>query len=159
MTIAKPVSQRLWAMVNKCPTKRGCLLWTGYINHKGYGRITVKRGFIMSVHRLAWELVYGPIPGGLHVLHDCDIRRCVNVDHLFLGTVVDNNEDRWRKGKYVVGSKHHNAKLSERKVRRMKVLRAAGWTFQAIANKFHVSKTTAQRAIAGEIWGHVTAQD
>ncbi len=50
-------------------------------------------------HRLAWVEVHGPIPDGLCVLHICDVRNCVNVEHLFLGTLADNNKDKARKGR------------------------------------------------------------
>lgn len=156
MTKTRPIAERLWAKVSQRPTTRGCLLWQGYKNRKGYGRISVRRGVTpISVHRLAWELAHGPIPDGLHVLHDCDVRNCVNIEHLFLGTIVDNNKDRHKKGRYATGSKHHNAKLTDKKVLKMKQLRTLGWTYQRIADFFHVAKITAQNAINGENWAHL----
>jgi hypothetical protein len=50
-------------------------------------------------HRFAWELAYGPIPDGLWVLHHCDNPPCVNIDHLYLGTVKDNTADMMRRGR------------------------------------------------------------
>lgn len=72
----------------------GCLEWTGSLTEKGYGRLNHKRA-----HRLMWEAVKGPIPAGMNVLHRCDNRPCVCIDHLFLGTNGDNNSDRSRKGR------------------------------------------------------------
>ncbi len=48
---------------------------------------------------LAWEIVKGPIPPGMHVLHRCDCPPCVRPDHLFLGTHADNMRDMIAKGR------------------------------------------------------------
>lgn len=77
----------------------GCLLWLGPYNRDGYGRLTCEDGERRLAHRVAWEEAKGPIPDGLHALHECDVPPCINVDHLFLGTQTDNDADMWRKGR------------------------------------------------------------
>jgi hypothetical protein len=78
-------------------TRRGgddeCWQWTGSGDGKGYGKINID-GRMVHAHRVAWQLANGPIPDGLHVLHTCDNRGCVNVRHLWLGTHQDNMRDR-----------------------------------------------------------------
>lgn len=76
----------------------GCTLWIGAASR--YGRVDIASGGRKRVgrrstgaHRLAWELVHGPIPDGLEVCHKCDVGLCINVDHLFLGTHADNMQD------------------------------------------------------------------
>ena len=76
-----------------------CQPWTGTIGGNGYGKIK-RKGKQLAAHRVAWEKVHGPIPDGLFVLHRCDNPPCVNVDHLFLGTQLDNMRDRLQKGRW-----------------------------------------------------------
>jgi hypothetical protein len=73
--------------------KTGCLLWTASKNHTGYGHLFWK-GVPQLAHRAAWLARHGPIPAGLYVCHRCDVRPCINPDHLFLGTQKDNMIDK-----------------------------------------------------------------
>ena len=84
----------------------GCRLGTASGNQKGYGHININ-GKLTRAHRAAYELYIGPIPDGLHVLHTCDVRACVNPDHLFLGTHADNMRDCAEKGRNVQQKKTH----------------------------------------------------
>jgi hypothetical protein len=87
--------QRL-AYCTKPDPLSGCLIWQVGVNADGYGYIRYRRRRHLA-HRLAWITKHGPIPKGLEVCHRCDERRCVNVDHLFLGTHASNMEDVWSK--------------------------------------------------------------
>ena len=70
----------------------GCHIWRGPLEPDGYGCLRY-RGKAWRAHRLAWTVKYGPIPAGMILCHRCDVRRCVNPDHLILGTIRDNNAD------------------------------------------------------------------
>jgi HNH endonuclease len=77
----------------------GCILWSGSLDGSGHGQISIACRMEMA-HRVAWELEKGPIPEGLQVLHNCpygDTPACVNPEHLFLGTHLDNHRDKARK--------------------------------------------------------------
>ena len=83
-----------------------CWEWTGHFDGVGYGKIVRKMGGpSIGAHRLSWFLERGEIPCGLFVCHHCDNRKCVRVEHLFLGTQKENLRDAQRKGRLSVPSK------------------------------------------------------
>jgi hypothetical protein len=81
---AKPVRDRLLAGLIIDPDS-DCVLWSGALGSKGYGSIKVAGKNLMT-HRLAWELVNGPIPAGLQIDHLCRVRHCANLSHMELVT-------------------------------------------------------------------------
>lgn len=76
----------------------GCWVWSGSLNSKGYGRITVDKRRLL-VHRVAWVELRGELPDGVGVLHTCDNPPCFNPEHLFLGDGVANMQDAISKGR------------------------------------------------------------
>jgi hypothetical protein len=88
------------------PGLDGCLLWPGSKTQFGHGTIKFDGRNILT-HRLMWLLVHGEIPEGLCVLHTCDTPACCTIEHLFLGTRKDNNDDRDSKGRHGQKNKTH----------------------------------------------------
>jgi sugar (pentulose or hexulose) kinase len=117
-----------WAKVDKNGPmipgmKTACWLWTANKRGKGYGSFRVS-GRTLSTHRIAWVLMNGQIPDngsyhGICVCHKCDVRNCCNPEHLFLGTQMENVEDKDRKGRgnYPTGDNHHSRLHPERLAR------------------------------------------
>jgi len=80
--------------IKKMP--KGCWLWLGSLNVKGYGQYRYKKNgkfTTMQLHRRVWMEERGPIPKGLVVAHHCDVRNCVNPEHLYVGTQAQNCQD------------------------------------------------------------------
>lgn len=85
-------------------SESGCWEWTKAKDKDGYGITSLGKQYLSSdkrknirAHRLFYELIKGPIPKGLWILHNCDNPYCINLNHLFLGTSKDNAQDRDRK--------------------------------------------------------------
>ncbi|MFF7130338.1 HNH endonuclease [Streptomyces sp. NPDC008240] len=134
-----------------------CLIYQSEQKTRSGHVLIVRDGQSVGVHRAAWELANGPVPEGLCVCHRCDRPRCVNVDHLFLGTIADNNADRDRKGRHVAlrGSANGTAKLDEEAVAQIKRSLAEGGTTRSVAEQFGVSQSAVWLISAGRTWTHV----
>lgn len=135
----------------------GCHEWQRSTS-KGYGQLYVPgRPRPAHAHRFAWELAFGVIPEGLHVLHKCDNRKCVNLEHLFLGTNLDNIRDKCRKGRATgpgySGEAHPMAKLSWEIVRSIRAEYAAGGVSQrALAARYGTQQGHIGGIVRNEIW-------
>lgn len=79
--------------------KNGCWVWNGRVNHKGYGKASWN-GKEARVHRVIYEHFHGAVPEGMQVCHHCDNPPCCNPEHLFVGTALDNEHDKLRKGRH-----------------------------------------------------------
>ncbi len=145
------------------PGQGGCTLWTGCTDRGGYGTVGVGNKKIDKAHRVAWAFENGPIPHGMHVLHSCDVRNCVNTAHLSLGSNADNVVDRDRKGRQRTcrGSGHKLAKLTESDVREIRrlYLNGGGWTQRGLASHYGVSQRLVLNILKGRSWPHVEMQN
>lgn len=155
-------SERLWQNVRKSD---GCWEWISRVrNSHGYGRMYAY-GRYQLAHRVSWQLHFGAIPEGLCVLHHCDNRLCVRPDHLFLGTVADNNQDMREKDRQARGVKHGSAthpecvpkgdrhyrtRLSDTQVKQVRELYATGTRQCDIARRFGVSSQLISDVVLGK---------
>lgn len=115
-TIRSRVDGTLYGrLILRCqPNDNGCWVFVGCHTPSGYGAIQIN-GKKVSTHRAMWSPVHGDISDGLCVCHRCDVRDCINPDHLFLGTVLDNNMDRASKNRShrAFGEKNACSKVSD----------------------------------------------
>lgn len=118
-------------------TNGGCWLWTGHVCASGYGRFSDRRRFKLA-HRVSYEHHIGPIPDGALVCHRCDVRACINPDHLFLGTNQENLADAGRKGRLGLSSKRRTF-LTGQDVDKILSDPRSG---RALASVFHVHYNT-----------------
>lgn len=146
-----------------------CVEWPFGLNSNGYG-LGVYRGRTRSAHRIAYEVVHDNIPDGLHVLHSCDNRACVNPRHLHLGTHADNMREKVERGRcsslkgdrspsrtrpecLLRGERHHQAKITEADA--IEIRRRRGDPSAALAAEYGVSRTTICSIRRGETWAHL----
>ncbi len=134
-----------------------CWNWTGSLTVKGYGQFKNKKfgPNLMAASRASWLIHNGPISKGLFVCHKCDNRKCVNPDHLFLGTQKQNMEDCVAKVRINRGERRPQSKLTELDVREMRGLRRLGWSWEKLMVKYDVSKNCVRSATIGQTWAHI----
>jgi len=130
-----------------------CIETTWTIHAEGYGVRYVGRRSILA-HREAWENEHGPIPAGLCVLHRCDNRRCVNVEHLFLGTRADNAADRHAKGRDARGEHNGRARLTVDTIRAIRAELAVGVRQAEIAQEYGISQQHVSDIKLKRRWAH-----
>jgi hypothetical protein len=101
----------------------GCWDWTASTAGKGYGQIKLPgtRRQIYA-HHLSWQIHHGKIPTGKYILHRCDNPRCVNPDHLFVGSAKVNAEDMKAKDRHLRGELNTEAILTEADIRAIRML-------------------------------------
>ncbi len=155
MTKYNSFDERFWGRIEKGP---GCWLWTGHVNTRGYGQVSFDGNKSTRVHRVAWQLANGPIPDGMCVCHRCDVRTCVNPDHLFLGTHAENMADMARKGRTSRhgvrnrGSGNGQSILKESDVLEIRRLRANGTSGTDLAFIYSVSQTAICSIVKRRAW-------
>lgn len=135
----------------------GCWLWTGAVDTCGYGLLyDPEAGRTNRAHRIAWAIRRGAIPDGMHVLHKCDVRGCVNPDHLFLGAQAANMADMVSKGRQARGSLNGTAKLTEVQVLEIRNLYGKGvWTQGDLASMFGIVQKQVSYIVNRRTWKHV----
>lgn len=175
--------ERFWKSVHKT---ENCWLWIGTKNLKGYGNIPRGKNGTSPIkaHRASWIIHNGTIPKGLCVLHNCpggDRADCVNPQHLWLGTIQDNNRDQGSKGRRSPPPKFYGvewhrihdgtlpeplrgeaapwSKLSWEKVLKIRAMRQeCKLTFRHIGHIFGVSEATIRKVVSGKSWRWIHTQ-
>jgi hypothetical protein len=146
--IGMTMEDRFWEKVKK---GNGCWEWQGALSKQwqyGMFRVNAARPTVKA-HRVSWEINVGQIPEGVNVLHKCDNPKCVRPDHLFLGTIGDNNQDMTLKERHGRMLFTHE---QVRQIRELKKARGRSLSHQMIADQFGVSKSTITHMLTGRNW-------
>lgn len=141
----------------------GCWRWLGSIKlrkdrpqSEWHGQWRNSAGSIELASRAAWRLFVGPIPDRAQVLHKCDVPRCCNPEHLFLGTQADNVRDMWEKRRarpgVLIGELHGCAKATEEVVRE---IRSSDKSSAELAKMYGLSRATVHSIRKRQTWKHV----
>ena len=159
-----PLIKRFWAKVEKT---ENCWNWTASCATNGYGQLVIRENGKQkrwTAHRLSWFIHFGLIPKGegFHgtcVLHHCDNRKCVNPDHLFLGTNKDNIRDCVAKGRYTPpclrGELHPDAKLKEIDVHN---IRSSDASISSLARHYNISRYAIYAVKNYFTWKHLPVE-
>lgn len=135
----------------------GCWEWQGKLYPNGYGVAHVPGSpGSRYAHRVAWEHANGvTLSASDLVRHTCDNRRCVNPDHLEIGTHQDNMNDMVARGRSPRGARNAAHKLSEDDVRAIRKSYLDGEMQKSIAERFGVSRSAVCCIVNGSAWRHV----
>lgn len=132
-----------------------CWNWTGEIKG-GYGYFSINH-INLPVHRLMYEKYKGKITKGKCVCHSCDNTKCVNPDHLWLGSHSDNMKDMIQKerGNKSKGEAHYNSKINEQQVLEIKKQLSHGLSMRQIERNLKISYRIIQHIKHGTTWAHI----
>ncbi len=138
--------EAFFAKVKKTET---CWLWAGTTNDYGYGVFLLPGEKPVRAHRFSYEIANNvSVPANKVVMHVCDNPRCVNPDHLKVGTKRDNNLDSAYKGRKPSGERHWACKLTETQVA---AIIADPATHSVIAKKYGISQGHVSRIKSGKV--------
>ena len=122
----------------------GCVEWRGPLHRDGYGKFSLNNRTV-SAHRAAYLLQAGDIPDGKWVLHTCDNRKCVSIDHLYIGDAKQNSRDRSVRLRYAT------RKIPPHAVPTIRSRYAAGGVSQqSLADEYGVHQTQISKIVLGK---------
>jgi predicted XRE-type DNA-binding protein len=124
-----------------------CWLWTGATSSNGYGNFTRNKQ-VFAAHRAALGL-----PDG-YVLHHCDVKNCVNPDHLYVGDQSDNMQDSFERGTHDFSGENHNqTDLTREEVEELREEYETSDKSQfELADEYGISQPNVSRIVNNRTW-------
>lgn len=150
-----PTIERMWKMITV--SADGCHEYNSRSTLSRGHKLVHHNGSMRLAHRVMWEIVNGEIPDGLLVLHKCDNPKCVNVDHLYLGTYKDNMRDALERGQQRPrrGEEAGAHKLTDSDVRAIRIMAGQGISHSDIARMFSVTQQNIRCIVERATWRHI----
>jgi len=152
------LEERFWNFVDK-KSEDECWHWTGQILSNGYGRISVGARNLGNelAHRVSWRLANKQeIPEKMVVMHKCDNPKCVNPNHLNIGTHKQNTQDMITKGrKRVVSPKGEGNGKSLLDAEKVRLIRSSKLNHAELGRQLGVSTSCIRGVRTGRTWSHI----
>ena len=152
---------RFWSRAALTANPDKCWEWQLSKTHNGYGQFgfVSERGKLavnVRATRVAYFLHNGHIDTNLLVCHTCDNPGCINPNHLFQGTQLENMQDCIAKGRFVVNKGEVTSKkLKNEDVFKIFELYQSGEKQSKIGELFDLHQCQVSRIVNGKRWAHL----
>lgn len=154
----KSAQIRMAKYTNKTTINK-CWEWQGHCNDKGYAMLSIggRSGKYARTSRLVYYFNFGPFNEELIVCHKCDNPKCVNPNHLFLGTNQDNTDDMYNKGRESAPPNFYGEEIANSKLTEEEVINIynSSISMKDLAQQYNVTVTTIHRILTGKSWQHL----
>lgn len=157
--IKEKLPERFWSKINFGEPNE-CWVWRGYLDRKGYGRFKVADKVQPCAHRQMYIYLFGELNKNLHVCHNCpngDNPSCINPNHLWAGTYLENIHDRDKKERQArqPGVLNGRAKLNDAEVLEIRRLLMNGMQGKVAASIFSISERVVSKIKNRQLWTHI----
>lgn len=136
--------------------ENGCYICTSHARNNGYPLIWINKRKV-RLHRFVYEQMFGEIPEGHVIRHKCDVRACINPEHLESGTQKQNVYDAINRGRAkLLGEENPHSKLNAEQVKEIKMaFKENKLSNYKLAAKYGVSNMAIRKIRKGDMWSHV----
>jgi len=134
--------------------KNGCHICVSHCVDTEKYVICTRDGIRRPIYRHIYRLYKGAPKDGMVIRHTCDNRKCINPEHLILGTHQDNVKDRVKRGRSANGKRNGRSKLTGKQA--LVIYKNKKNTRTELARKYNVDRQVIRKIQIGETWRCVT---